>query len=250
VTPQTWLTRLQSQAAGDQPIAIVLAGHNGSGKSTFWSQRLADELQLPLINADRLTASLLPSDGSGTALRPWAVRLRDHDERWQRLAQNGVQRFISLVTEHRMSFAFETVFSYLEVQPDGSYKSKVDDIKQLQANGYFVILLFVGLATAQLSVSRVLTRKAKGGHDVPYDRLLDRFPRTQQAIAMAAVVSDLTLMFDNSRDAQHAFLLVRAQKKYEVVFDCRSSPVAGDPDLVRTAGIWLSKVAPLVPPIL
>jgi len=41
-------------------MAFVLAGHNGSGKSTLWYQRLADQLQIPLVNADRLTLSILP----------------------------------------------------------------------------------------------------------------------------------------------------------------------------------------------
>jgi predicted ABC-type ATPase len=35
-------------------VAFVVAGHNGSGKSTLWYERLADRLQIPLINADRL----------------------------------------------------------------------------------------------------------------------------------------------------------------------------------------------------
>lgn len=39
-----------------KPAAFVLAGHNGSGKSTLWYQRLAAQLQVPLVNADRLTA--------------------------------------------------------------------------------------------------------------------------------------------------------------------------------------------------
>jgi pantothenate kinase-related protein Tda10 len=43
-----------------KPLAIVLAGHNGSGKSTMWKNTLADELRMPLINADRMMLSVLP----------------------------------------------------------------------------------------------------------------------------------------------------------------------------------------------
>jgi hypothetical protein len=46
---------------------------------------------MPLVNADRLTLSLLPPVGPDLKLRLWASRLRDKDERWQRLAQDGVQ---------------------------------------------------------------------------------------------------------------------------------------------------------------
>jgi hypothetical protein len=69
---------LTSAAAGDKPVAIVLAGHNGSGKSTLWNDKLADTLKMPLVNADRLTLSILPPLLAETqTLRPWAANLRD-----------------------------------------------------------------------------------------------------------------------------------------------------------------------------
>ena len=225
-------------------MAIVLAGHNGSGKSTLWYERLADTLQIPLVNADRLTLSLLPEPGADRRLRAWASRLRDEDQRWQKLAQDGVQLFMGLAMDQGMPFAFETVFSYLEPRPDGTFESKVEIIRNLQKHGYYVVLLFVGLASAELSILRVSTRKQKGGHDVPESKLRSRFPRTQKAVQIAASVADLTLMFDNSRDEKHAFTLVRAQRKTELLYDCRDASFQQDADLVKIAGIWLRNVAP------
>jgi hypothetical protein len=93
-----------------RPAAFVLAGHNGSGKSTLWHQRLASQLQVPLINADRLTASILPPPDTETHQLPgWAQQLRDDDERWQRLSQEGVRAFVSLVMEKRMPFGILTL---------------------------------------------------------------------------------------------------------------------------------------------
>jgi predicted ABC-type ATPase len=77
-----------------------------------------------------------------------------------------VQLFMGLAMDQGMPFAFETVFSYLERQPDGSFHSKVDLIRNLQKRGYCVVLLFVGLASAEQSILRVSTRR-QGGHDVP-----------------------------------------------------------------------------------
>jgi predicted ABC-type ATPase len=57
----------------------VLAGHNGSGKSTMWNKRLSDRLKIPLINADRLTLSILPDR---SPIPTWAQSFRDNDERW------------------------------------------------------------------------------------------------------------------------------------------------------------------------
>ena len=78
------------------------------------------------------------------------------------------------------------------------------------AAGYFVVLLFVGLATAELSILRVETREQLGGHGVPVNKLRSRFPRTQRAVGYAAPLADMTLMFDNSRSLKKAFALARA----------------------------------------
>jgi predicted ABC-type ATPase len=241
-------TELLQSIAGNKPLAIVLAGHNGSGKSTLWYDNLVNALRIPLINADRLTLSLLPSpSGDPRTLDAWAADLRDHDERWQRLSQEGVQLFMGLIMEQRMSFAFETVFSHFQRHPDGSYTSKEELIVTLQKAGYAVALLFVGLASSELSILRVATRRALGGHDVPEEKLRQRFPRTQEAIRLAAPVADMTLMFDNSRDIEDAFTLVRVQTKNRVVYDCRKRAFGETVELVRIASVWLSLVAPEEP---
>jgi predicted ABC-type ATPase len=244
-TPPNLKALLKANAPVDKPIAIVLAGHNGSGKSTLWYEHLADDLQLPLVNADRLTLSLLPPAGPDSELKAWANRLRDEDERWQKVSQLGVQLFMGLAMDQGMSLAFETVFSYLEAGPDGTFRSKADVIHTFQNKGYYVVLIFVGLASAELSVLRVSTRRSQGGHAVPEAKLRSRFPRTQQAIRMASEVADLTLMLDNSRNIENAFTLVRAQRKNEILYDCRDSHFKQDPNLGKIAGIWLVKVAPL-----
>lgn len=238
-------TDLLQSIAGDKPLAIVLAGHNGSGKSTLWYDKLADVLKIPLINADRLTLSILPAPaGDPPVLRPWAAALRDNDERWQRLSQEGVQLFLGLIMEQRMPFAFETVFSYLHKHEDGTYSSKLEIITSLQEAGYAVALLFIGLASAQLSILRVATRRRQGGHDVPEAKLVQRFPRTQEAIRLAAPVADMTLMFDNSRSVEKAFSLVRVQTGNSVIYDCRNRLHGETDELVNVASTWLSQVTP------
>ena len=143
----------------------------------------------------------------------------------------------------KMPFAFETVFSHWKKLPDGSYESKADVIRQLRYAGYFVVLLFVGLAIPELSILRVQMRQSQGGHGVPEDRLRARFPRTQLAIRYAAPLAHRTLMFDNSRSLKDAFTLVRAQKGHKVIYDCRLDPAAKVLSLV--ANVWLQHVAPL-----
>ncbi len=230
--------------AADRPAAFILAGHNGSGKSTLWHERLASTLKIPLINADRLIGSILPVPDAETHRLPlWAEQLRDEDERWQRLAQEGVQAFTGLIMSSRLPFAFETVFSHWRERPDGSFESKADVIVQLQKAGYFVVLLFVGLANVELSILRVQTRRQQGGHAVPETKLRVRFPRTQKAVGHAAALANMTLMFDNSRDRRYAYSLVRAQKGKKVWFDCRDPRHIQDKELRKVAELWLPKLA-------
>ncbi len=244
VAPPTLEELLAIELSGnDKPVAVVLAGHNGSGKSTLWYQRLADGLQFPLVNADRLTMSILPeATGTPPRIPAWAQALRDENETWQSLSQSGVRLFRQLIMERKQSFAFETVFSHWKRLPDGSHESKVDDIRAMQQAGYAVVLIFVGLTSLQLSVFRVQSRKRTGGHDVPLDKLRDRFPRTQKAIGQAALVADLTLMVDNSLRESEAFQFVRAQRKQRVLFDARDPRYAVNSSLRAAATPWLMNV--------
>jgi predicted ABC-type ATPase len=115
-------------------------------------------------------------------------------------------------------------------------------IVEFQKAGFFVILLFVGLTSSELSILRVQTRQKQGGHGVPRTKLLERFPRTQQAIRHAATIADRTIMFDNSRGLSKAFSLVRVQKGKEVLYDCRRD--SAESQLRSVATYWLNRVAP------
>jgi predicted ABC-type ATPase len=240
--PLDRLLRVATGSTDGRPAAFVLAGHNGSGKSTLWYERLVTKLQMPLINADRLTTSILPPPDQHGMLPSWAQKLRDEDFRWQALSQLGVKAFKRLVMDQRIPFAFETVFSHWHRRPDGTIESKADDIVELQEAGYFVVLLFVGLTSAELSAARVMTRRQQGGHAVPHDKLLTRFPRTQAAIAYAAPLADMAIFFDNSRTTTEAFAPVRVQRGTDVLFDCRDTSYGVDPELVHVASLWLPKV--------
>lgn len=231
---------LEAQVRSGKPLAVVLSGHNGSGKSTLWYSRLAPRLQLPLINADRMLLSVLPeADQSG--LPDWAVMLRDTDHDWMAIGQKGVEAFTLVAMTRKVSFATETVFSHWKRRDDGTVESKIDKIQEMQKEGYFVLLVFVGLANVELSIARVATRVAAGGHAVEEQKLRDRFPRTQQAIAAAAFVADATLMADNSLEESKAFAVCRVQVGEVVLYDRRDRRRTP-----RPIESWLNVVSPRV----
>lgn len=231
----------RAQRRSNKPLAVILAGHNGSGKSTMWRRHLSPSFQIPLVNADRMMLSILPeTDGGGKLIR-WAQQLRDTDESWMKVAQKGVEAFVGQAMARGVPFAMETVFSYWKELPDGTAKSKVDLIREMQQAGYFVLLFFVGLSDVQLSIGRVATRIAEGGHAVDVNKLLDRFPRTQKAIAAASSVADATIFTDNSRSTRQAFTVCRIQIGEREAFDMRHGVRRRIPNEIRE---WLSMVSP------
>ncbi len=230
---------LAAQSVSGRPLAIVLAGHNGSGKSTLWYDRLAPEIRIPLVNADRMMMSILPEPNAERRLPGWASELRDTDESWMRVAQKGVEAFIVQAMVHQVPFAMETVFSHWKPRVDGTFESKADRIREMQREGYFVVLVFVGLSSPQLSIARVSTRVARGGHAVDAAKLLARFPRTQAAISDALPVADAALLVDNSRTQEDAFTLCRIQLGKRPLFDLRDDDAV--PPEIR---VWMDRVAP------
>jgi len=122
-------TILSAQKNSKKPLAIILAGHNGSGKSTMWRRRLADRFQMPLINADRMMMSILPEEtGRPPRLPLWATQIRDRDKSWMHVAQHGAQAFVAHAILRKVPFAMETVFSEWRFV-DGKRRSKIDLIK-------------------------------------------------------------------------------------------------------------------------
>jgi predicted ABC-type ATPase len=152
-----------------RPIIVALAGPNGAGKSTFFEAYLASA-GLRFLNADDLAREL------GLEAAP---------------AAELTNRLRAQLAEQRESFVFETVLS----DPVGD---KVGFLEGAAAQGYTVLLVFIGLDDAAMSEQRVAMRVAQGGHDVPSRRLSSRFPRTLKNLARAIEKLPHVLVFDNS----------------------------------------------------
>jgi len=158
-----------------RPTIVAIAGPNGAGKSTFFHAHLA-LAALRFVNADELARELELDASDAAAL---ANRLRQS------------------LLEQRESFIFETVLS----DPVGD---KVEFLSRAAAQGYTVVMCFIGIADPGLSEERVAMRVLQGGHDVPADKLSSRFPRTMQNLARAIQRLPHVLVFDNS-DLENPF---------------------------------------------
>ncbi len=151
-----------------RPIVVALAGPNGAGKSSFYRAYL-QQSGLRFVNADVLAMEL--------GIDAYKAAQAADDVRRQLVAT-------------RQSFIFETVFS----DPVGD---KLSFLKEAEQAGYTALLLFIGIPTAQFSEMRVSIRVSKGGHDVPRDKLEERFPRILENLRKSLVRLPNVRVYDN-----------------------------------------------------
>lgn len=161
-----------------RPIIVAVAGPNGAGKTTFYHSHL-QTAGLRMVNAD-VIARELDMDPYQAARAAGAIR----DE----------------LVRQRESFVFETVFS----DPVGD---KLTFLKDANAAGYTVLLCFVGVSGPEVSEERVAMRVSQGGHDVPAEKLVKRFPRILRNLRAAVQELPHVWIFDND-DLRRPFRLV------------------------------------------
>ncbi len=151
-----------------RPILMALAGPNGAGKTTFYQAHLKPA-GLRFLNADEIGRELVidayEASRIVTELRQELVRQRE-------------------------SFVFETVFS----DPVGD---KLGFLKAAAQAGYTVVLCFIGVSGAATCEQRVAMRTSQGGHDVPHEKLVARFPRTMANLKAAIGELPYVRIFDN-----------------------------------------------------
>jgi predicted ABC-type ATPase len=171
---------------------IVIAGSNGSGKSTFFELFLRPK-GFRFVNAD-VIASILPGDDPvATAYR--AAELAEIERR-ALLARGD-------------TFVMETVLS----DPHGAKLGLLEDARKL---GYRIAFIFIGIDGPELSSARVAQRVAQGGHDVPEEKLIARFPRTLANARAALEIADAGWVLDNS-ESDDPYRLVAVTRDGAVV---------------------------------
>jgi predicted ABC-type ATPase len=176
-----------------KPVFYLLAGPNGAGKSTLYKALLGAG-QIPkdaeFVNADLYEAAHLQhipdAQQRSEAARQWAGQRRDE------LLAAG------------KSFVSETVFSH---------ESKLALIAQAQDKGFFVLLLVVCMDDPQRLLKRVSQRVHEGGHDVPAERILARYPRTLGNLRQAVRLADAALLHDSETVLPGAHRLIAACEK-------------------------------------
>ncbi|MCY3553002.1 MAG: AAA family ATPase [Candidatus Poribacteria bacterium] len=136
---------------------IVVAGPNGSGKTTFVSEYLRESEISEYISADAIAERLVsrPEDMDSVKIQAGRLFIREIHG----LIQSGTD-FIVEVTLAGKGFA--------------------RTISQLKRAGYTVTIVFIFLKSPETSVARVRNRVSAGGHHVPTEDVVRRFYRSKQ----------------------------------------------------------------------
>lgn len=165
-----------------KPELIVFAGPNGSGKSTISTPEWILE---PYINADNIKKSTYCSDLEAAEL---ADKLR------------------SEALRDRSSFSFETVLST---------SRKIEFMRQVKKTGYFIRGYYILTCDPLLNVTRVQARASSGGHDVPKEKIINRYHKALENVPEFIALCDVCHIYDNTDEP---FRIFRKHKETETIF--------------------------------
>lgn len=153
----------------------IIAGSNGSGKTTFAKRFLPDYARCRhFVNSDLIAQGLSPFSPQVVAMKAGRLVL----ERINDLAGKG------------LDFGFETTLAG---------KFYINRLKDLRRNGYSLHLFFLWIPTVELAIARIKDRVADGGHNVPAQDVQRRFFRgIHNLFKFYRPLLDSWMLLDNS----------------------------------------------------
>jgi predicted ABC-type ATPase len=167
-----------SPTINDGPRIWIVAGPNGSGKTSTYDNADIEDFgrSVWIINPDALAKRIRDIEG----LEPVPANVE---------AVQRIERWLYSSIEAHQTVGVETVLS------TSKYRALVLAAKKRK---FAIRLIYVLLNSAQLNIERVRLRVAKGGHDVPTDKIVDRRERSLQQLPWFLREADDAWLFDNS----------------------------------------------------
>ena len=155
---------------------IIVAGPNGSGKTTITERLLRHEWMegCVYINPDIIAEEDFGDWNSQEAILKAANRAKEIRED---------------CLNQRIDMAFETVFSSPE---------KLNFVKRAKDAGFFIRLFFICTDSPSINAGRVTMRVIKGGHDVPIPKIISRYYRSIENCLSSITLIDRMYFYDNT----------------------------------------------------
>lgn len=182
----------------EKPKIVIFAGPNGSGKSTITgSITICGEY----INADVIQKN------KGISVMEAALEAESLREK---------------ALLNRKDFTFETVLST---------ERNLNLLQRAKERGYFLRGYFVLTCSDDINVVRVKARAKIGGHDVPEDKIRERYKRSLKLLPKFVNICDVCSVYDNSLSEPF-----KIYKKYHGDVIC-SNPVWTVTDIIKLIGL-------------
>ncbi len=174
-------------ASEHRPVLIVIAGPNGSGKTSVTSKILHHEWleDSEYINPDNVARDVFGDWNNQASV----LKAANYCNEWR-------EKCLS----ERKSHIFETVMSATD---------KVEYILRAKEAGFFIRLFFVSTESPTINAKRVANRVLNGGHDVPIHKIISRYDKSIANCMALAPYVDRLYVYDNSIEDAEARLLFR-----------------------------------------
>lgn len=163
-----------------RPVLTIIAGPNGSGKTTAVPNLQKIGTLGILVNADDIATSLSRRKGESSSSHDtqWEAAISAEEMRWALLSQG-------------VSFATETVMS------DRLRWTRFIEAARLR--GYRIVLYFITTVDPSINVKRVEERVRAGGHGVDPAKIVSRYRGVMEDVLPAVLpMVDEAILFDNS----------------------------------------------------
>lgn len=169
------------------PTLCIVAGPNGSGKTTTTQQLLESEWSADsiYINPDNIAQETFGDWNSPEAII--------------KAAQYATEMRYECLKK-KQDFVFETVFSSDE---------KLEFVRKAKAAGFFIRLFFVCTDNPSINAKRIAQRVMDGGHEVPISKIISRYYKSIANVAQAIELIDRAYVYDNSVENALPQLLYR-----------------------------------------
>jgi predicted ABC-type ATPase len=101
------------------------------------------------------------------------------------------------------SFSFESVLSHV---------SKILELEEAKKNNFKIYLYFITTSDPSINLQRVENRVGSGGHDVPGEKIINRYSRTMNNLYAAFKMADRAYLLDNSTQKMNGSFNFFAEK--------------------------------------
>lgn len=162
----------------DTPRLWIVAGPNGSGKTSIYDNADIEDFgrSVWIINPDALSQRISDIE----LLEPLAANLE---------AVRRIERWLYASIEAHQTVGVETVLSTAKYRPL---------VLAAKERKFAIRLIYVLLKSPELNIERVRLRVAKGGHDVPSEKISERREKSLQQLPWFLAHADDAWLFDNS----------------------------------------------------